>query len=184
VKIKVLCNSSAIVEGEVNLAFVFSPSLRWRFAVMGCNREHCCYQKQNTVGILPSCYTCWSSSKCMLFCFCSTSVCVCVWESNSTLKSEFQNSKFEQIRISHRVAGCSGETGSNLGNVTEYHMVSVVTLCCHLEGLWWLTPRSGSRQLRYRFIPLQLTWTHLSWPYVITAFERVALNKVQPTRTL
>jgi hypothetical protein len=96
VKIKVLCNGSANVEGEVDRAFVFSPSLRWRFVVKSCNRERCCYQKQKTVDILPVCYTCWSSSKCMLFCFCSTSacVCVCVWESNSTLKSEFQNGEF------------------------------------------------------------------------------------------
>jgi hypothetical protein len=128
-----------------------------------------------------ACYSAFAVFQCVCACVC---VCVRVWESNSTLKSEFQNSKFEQDRISHRVTGCSGETGSNLGNVTEYHMVSVVTLCCHLEGLWWLTPRSGPRQLRYRFITLQLTWTHLCWSYVITAFERLALNKVQPTRTL
>jgi len=101
VKIKVLCNGSATVEGEVDLTFVFPHSLRWRVAVMCCNRERCCYQKQNRVDIMLLCYTCWSSSKCMLFCFCSTSVCV--WESNSTLKSEFQNGEFEQVRISHRL---------------------------------------------------------------------------------
>jgi len=78
VKIKVLCIGSTIVQGEVDLAFVFPPSPWWKFAVMCRNRERCCYQKQNTVDILPLCYICWSSSKWMLFCFCSTSVCVCV----------------------------------------------------------------------------------------------------------
>jgi len=65
----------------------------------------------------------------ILLLYFSVCVCVCVWESNSTLKSEFQNGEFEQVRISHRVTGCSGETCSNLGNVTGYPMVSVVILC-------------------------------------------------------